>query len=584
MTVVKSFVRCGRGHRPGAAPGRGFALASHTLGALPIVNHFARRLGLDDLLHRYVPHDDRRCRVAPATGIGLLVRNVLVGRTPVYGLQEWATPLDPAQLGLAEEQVRLLNDDRVGRALDDLFDADRASLLTTVVVRAVREFAVDLEQLHNDSTTVTFSGQYLAAQGGRQRGRPTLRITHGHNKDHRPDLKQLLWILTVSADGAVPVHFRACHGNTTDDRTHIQTWDTVRQLVGRADFLYVADCKLCTRPALTHIAGQGGRFITVLPRTRREDGWFREWVQTHTPAWVEAVRRRHPRRLDGPPDIYRVAEAPLPSAEGYRLIWVWSALKAEQDQVARQARIEKAVLALEVLETRLRSKRSRFHDRAAAAKAAEAAVRGADAERWVDYTLTEIAEDRFRQEKQGRPGPKTRYVRRQRRRFHLDWQPRGEAIDYDAHTDGMFPLLTNCTNLTPAQVLQKYKYQPQLEKRHEQLKSVRAVAPMMLKSVTRIEALLFVYFLALLLDALIERELRRAMKAAGIRSLPLYPEDRECSAPTTDRLLELFRDVSRHELHRGTRQLQVFEPQLSDQQRQILRLLGVPASTYAGAR
>lgn len=73
----------------------------------------------------------------------------------------------------------------------------------------------------------------------------------------------------------------------------------------------------------------------------------------------------------------------------------------------------------------------------------------------------------------------------------------------------MFPLLTNDENLPAAGVLEKYKYQPQLEKRHEQLKTVRAVAPVLLKSVTRIEALLMVYFLALLIDALIEREMRR---------------------------------------------------------------------------
>lgn len=76
------------------------------------------------------------------------------------------------------------------------------------------------------------------ARGAPRRGRPTLVITHGYNQDHRPDLKQLLWILTVSADGAVPVHFRACDGNTTDDQTHIHTWETVRRLVGRRDFLY----------------------------------------------------------------------------------------------------------------------------------------------------------------------------------------------------------------------------------------------------------------------------------------------------------------------------------------------------------
>jgi transposase len=557
-----------------------FRLESRSFGALPVVNHFLGRIGLEELLERYIPHADHRCRLAPSRALGLLLRNILLGRSPVYALEQWAAPFDPALLGVAPSQIPLLNDDRVGRSLDRLFEADRASLLTEIVVRAVREFGINLTQIHNDSTTITFSGEYAGARGQARRGRPTLHITHGFNKDHRPDLKQLLWILTVSADGAVPVHFRACDGNTTDDQTHIDTWTTIRKIVKRADFLYVADSKLCTRPAMDYIAREGGRFLTVLPRTRREDTWFRDWVQTHNPQWVEVRRRRNPRREGGPPDIYRVVESPVRSAEGYRIVWVWSSRKAEQDQRSRQARIEKGILALEVLETRLRGKRSRFKDDASVSQAAETALQAAGAQRWLAFTVHEVIEDSFRQETQGRPGLRTRYLRRQRRRFQIEWRPCPETIDYDAHTDGMFPLLTNDENLPAADVLEKYKYQPQLEKRHEQLKTVRAVAPVLLKSVTRIEALLMIYFLALLIDALIEREMRRAMKAAHIPSLPLYPEDRLCRAPTTGRLLEILGDLRSNVLLRQNTVIQTFHPDLSDIQRDILRLLGVPLSAY----
>ena len=50
--------------------------------------------------------------------------------------------------------------------------------------------------------------------------RPPL-IAFGHNKDHRPDLKQLVYSLAVTADGAVPVHYKTYDGNTSDDKTHI---------------------------------------------------------------------------------------------------------------------------------------------------------------------------------------------------------------------------------------------------------------------------------------------------------------------------------------------------------------------------
>lgn len=83
------------------------------------------------------------------------------------------------------------------------------------------------------------------------RGQSTLAITFGHSKDHRPDLKQLLYILTVTEDGGVPIYFTSASGNTSDDTTHQQTWDVLCQLVGRSDFLYVADCKLASTENMT---------------------------------------------------------------------------------------------------------------------------------------------------------------------------------------------------------------------------------------------------------------------------------------------------------------------------------------------
>jgi hypothetical protein len=36
---------------------------------------------------------------------------------------------------------------------------------------------------------------------------------------------------------------------------------------------------------LSFIDRAGGRFVTVLPRSRREDKHFRKLLQTETPAW-----------------------------------------------------------------------------------------------------------------------------------------------------------------------------------------------------------------------------------------------------------------------------------------------------------
>ena len=206
---------------PSAEP---FRLRSQRLGCLPIVNVLFDRMGLAGQLETYLPTDDARLRLAPAGVIATVVRNIVAGHRPVYALSEWAASYDPTVLGLASGEAELLNDDRVGRMLDRLFDADRASLITSTVLGVIREFSIDTSQLHNDSTTVTVTGNYPDADGRDRGGKPTPAIRHGHNKDHRPDLKQLLFILTISADGAVPIAYRVADGNTVDDVTHIPTW------------------------------------------------------------------------------------------------------------------------------------------------------------------------------------------------------------------------------------------------------------------------------------------------------------------------------------------------------------------------
>jgi hypothetical protein len=166
-----------------------------------------------------------------------------------------------------------------------------------------------------------------------------------------------------------------------------------------------------------------------------------------------------------------------------------------------------------------------------------------------------------------------------RPRFTVWATTRTDLVEQDARTDGMFPLLTN-TDLTPAQVLDAYKAQPRLEKRFEQLKSVEAVAPVWLKKAPRIEALLFLYFLSVLVQALLERELRQAMVAAGIDHLPLYPEERECRAPSAERVLEVFASLQRHDLWAGGRRVQTFQPQLDPLQERIVTLLGMRTAEF----
>jgi len=540
-------------------------------------------MGVAEHLATYLPADDARLRLTPAAVIALVVRNIVAGHRPVYALGEWATPYDPAVLGLRPGDAEALNDDRVGRMLDRLFDADRASLITATVLGVIRDFGVDVSQLHNDSTTVTVTGNYPAADGRARGGTATPAIRHGHNKDYRPDLKQLLFILTVSADGAVPIAHRVADGNTNDDLTHIPTWDELHALVGRADFLYVADSKLCSAQAMGHINSHGGRFVTVVPHGRREDTWFRDWAQTHAPAWAEA-HRSPGARLEDPDRVWRTFEAPAPSVDGYRVIWVHSSMKAANDAQTRAGRIEAGLAAVDAVAARLAGPKTRLKTKVAAEAAATTALTAAGATRWVGFTITETTDVTYHQERRGRPGSQTRYRRSEKPALTITAAIRADNVAYDAVTDGCFPIITNDTTMTPADVFAAYRYQPNLERRNHLLKGPQEVAPVYLETAHRIEALLLCHFLAMLTEALIEREIRTSMHTEGLTGIPLYPELRNCPAPSAPRILEIFNDLQRHHLQardQTVQTVQTFQPQLTPLHQQVLDLLHIPASVYS---
>ena len=561
----------------------GFELESRVVGALPLVNHVLERLRFEHIFERHLPAPDPRATLPPLQALGVLVRNLVLARVPLYAMEEWARERVPSLLGLAPEQVDLLNDDRVGRALDRLFDTDRQALLTAILVHMVKEFKISLEELHNDSTTITLHGQYKGANGKRVRGKPTLVVTLGHNKDHRPDLKQLVWILTVSADGAVPVYFKVVDGNTEDSTTHIETWERLRLLVGSTRFLYVADSKLCTRENMKHINSNGGKFITVMPRSRKEDKLFKDWLQANAPAWQEVARKPHPRLKHGLPDVFRALSSPIPDPDGFRVIWYQSSHKIERDAAARSTALQSAWKALVQLKARVEGPRPRFRSCASVAAAADDILKETRTERWIQCEASSAEGAVFRKETRGRPGTNSRWRRQLKMSFRLDWALRKEEIDYDARTDGVFPLITDYSEaeLSDARVLEAYKSnQPLVEKRHDLLKNVEAATPMYLKSVSRIEALLFMHFVALLAHALIEREVRRAMRSRRLRELPLYPEDRPCKAPSTRRVLEVFENLQRHVLYRNGREIQRFEPEVSGRQVELLQLFGMTSDAF----
>lgn len=383
----------------------------------------------------------------------------------------------------------------------------------------------------------------------------------------------------MTSDGAVPVTFGVANGNVTDDQTHIANWEFQCKVVGSPDFIYVADSKLATHANMTYIAQHGGRFISVLPRTRAEDKEFRRKLVLGGVNWEEIDKEYD--EYGELVDTVSAAKDPASTSEGFRLLWFHSTHKIELDRAERSKKIRRAFGKLSELKTKLHSPRTRYCKESQVAEAVEKRLQECGATEWITVHIRPEEREVFIKETPGRPGPNTRYRKEVRQRFDIVYDIHHGKVEEAEKQDGIFPLVTNDRSLLPREVLSIYKRQSQVEKRFSQLKSQFNVAPVFLKSVHRVVALLTIYYFALLVQALVERELRLAMEKEGIASLPLYPENRKCKAPTTRRIIDLFENIQLHELSSSSSSsLQRFLTKLSELQSVVLRLLAVPESDY----
>ena len=260
----------------------------------------------------------------------------------------------------------------------------------------------------------------------------------------------------------------------------------------------------------------------------------------------------------------------MPSREAWPVVWVYSTLLALHQEHSRCDRIAAAIDDLGELQRRLAGPRSRLRTAAELERQIERILERQQVGRYLKVRRRSRIEHRFVQTRRGRPSANTAYHRLDKRRWDLDWHTDETAIAYDRKSDGMYPLLSNDRSLAPADLLQAHKAQPAIEKRFSQLKSVHHIAPVFLKNPGRIEALFTLYFLALLLQALIELELRRAMRRDQIAELPLYPEERRYRRPTTEQILRLYAPLERHTLLQRRHPVQTFQPELTPLQQHVL--------------
>jgi transposase len=117
-----------------------------------------------------------------------------------------------------------LNDDRLGRVLDSLYQTGLNQVFVSIVLEVAKKYEIEVGTVHLDSSSFQVQGEYATDYSEYSEGEEprAIQITYGYSRDHRPDLKQFMMDLICSADGDVPLWMRIGDGNESDRQQFVQ--------------------------------------------------------------------------------------------------------------------------------------------------------------------------------------------------------------------------------------------------------------------------------------------------------------------------------------------------------------------------
>jgi transposase len=520
------------------------------VGALPAITHYFEQLDLAATIDELVPWEGD---VPLGTLVEVLVANRLLQPKALFRVGQWAeTAAVTDYFGLTAEQ---LNDDRLGRALERLA-AHAPDIQAALVLKAIEHFDLDVTQVHYDLTTVELYGAYEVETAEGQPP-PTPSPTYGRTKSGRKHVKQVQLGLDVTGDGGVPVGHLPLDGNAGEVTSHLDNLKLLARTLPRGKLLYISDTKLDAPRNLLAIAARKGQFLcggVLLQQLQERYLRLRDELKP-VDYYPDSQAKRSPDERDRY-EAVEVAERLDGQVDGkavrldYRMVFVWSESKARQEATTRERHTAKVVAEFEAVRRNL----GRY-----SLKTTEAIVRRLEAAKGkyaegalLDYRLV-----------QGPGGG-----------FTLTWQFDAKALERWQHLEGVYVLKTNLPGRTHplAEVLRTYKGQSRVERRFHHLKGPLAVAPMFLKNPERIAGLLCVLVWALMVLALMERQVRRELKGEPLYGL--YPEGRPSPAPTGPSLIQAISGLSIVIVHQGgTVARRLAQP--DSIQRRVIQLLGI---------
>lgn len=508
---------------PGCETLAGADIFNH--GHLPVAAAYCRRLGLVELVDRMVPTG---MDLRPGLVVQAMVLDTLSGRTPLYRVEEFLSGHD-VELLLGESiPAHTFNDSNLARSLDAIFEAGSSKIITELGIRATKDFNLDTTVPSYDTTSTSVWGDYPACE--LEKPPPGPLITHGHSKDHLPELKQFMTEL-LCVDRGVPIFGRTLDGNSSDKTSNNKMLSSIGSIMakhglGPGAFVYVADAAMVTEKNLNMIGSN--LFVSRLPAVYGECS-LAITKAVDAEAWTDlGPLAENITGKSRPCARYKAFETSvLLYGTTYRAVVVHSSSHDKR----RKKKLDKAIVeSARAIKVKLRKFQTVYFCEADA-RAAAAVVEKFSGHLHIVTTKVRPVEIRRR----GRP-PENRPALTNTR-YELSWEISENAagLDRERRLAGCFVLLSNVPlegpgALDAARLLQTYKGQYGVESDFAFLKDPLIVNDLFIKTPSRIDALGMVLIIALMIWRLMERNMRAHIENTKT-TLPGW-ERRDTTKPT----------------------------------------------------
>jgi transposase len=197
----------------------------------------------------YNKKDPRRIVSAGTGAVALILNGLGFTNRRLYLTPQFFESKPVEQLLGKEILAEQLDDHTLGKMLDEISDYGASRLFGEIGFEIALENDLLGHLAHLDSTSMSVEGKYECSDEAE-----VIKLTHGHSKDHRPDLKQVVMSLVVSGESSVPIWMEPQNGNSSDKTAFHETIKKVRefqkQLKDCPDFKWVADSALYTKDKL----------------------------------------------------------------------------------------------------------------------------------------------------------------------------------------------------------------------------------------------------------------------------------------------------------------------------------------------